>query len=104
MCELNDTELASYKTGASVWGTARGHCGQYNFWLNIRYGGAPNKTEDSAGGMLVGEREGFEAVTAESLRISAIVMCTLLIELEADLIAIFRNWETFTKVSAQHDR
>jgi len=53
MCDLNDTELASYKTGASMWGTARGHCGQYNFWLNIRYGEAPNKTEDAAGRMLV---------------------------------------------------
>ena len=30
MCELNDTELASYKTGASVWGKARGYWGQYN--------------------------------------------------------------------------
>jgi hypothetical protein len=79
MCELNETELASYKTGASVWGTASFHCGQYNFWLNIRCGEAPNKTEDSAGLMLVGERERerFEALTAESLRISAFVVCTI---------------------------
>jgi hypothetical protein len=40
-----------------VWGTARCHCGQYNFWLNIRYGGAPNRTGDVAGRMLVRERE-----------------------------------------------
>ena len=61
MCDLNDTELASYKTGASVWGTVRCHCagGQYNFWLNIRNGDAPNKSEDVACGMLVGGgREG----------------------------------------------
>jgi len=51
------TELASYKTGASVWGTARCHCGQYNFWLNIRYGEAPKKNEDAAGRMVVCVRE-----------------------------------------------
>jgi hypothetical protein len=61
-----------------VWGTARCHCGQYNFWLNIRYGEVPDKTEDSGGTMLVEDRERFEALTAESLRISAVVMCTLL--------------------------
>jgi hypothetical protein len=41
----------------SVWETARCHCGQYNFWLNIRYGGASNKIEDVAGRILVRERE-----------------------------------------------
>ena len=63
-----------------VWATARCHCGQYNFWLNIRYGEAPNKTEDAENRMLLGERERerFEALTAESLRISAVVMCNLL--------------------------
>jgi hypothetical protein len=65
-----------------VWGTARCHCGQYNFWLNIRYGEGPNKTGDGAGRMLVREREKerqrFEALTAQSLRISAVVICTLL--------------------------
>jgi len=45
------------KRGAAVWGTVRCHCGQYNLWLNIRYGGAPNKTEDGEGLMLVTERE-----------------------------------------------
>jgi len=78
-----------------VCGTARCHCGQYNFCLNIRYGEAPNKSEDAAGCMVEreGERERFEALTAESLRISALVMCTLLclIDLECDVIAIFRN-------------
>jgi len=43
--------------GASVWGTARGHCGQYNFWLNIRYGETPKKTEDAAGHVIVCVRE-----------------------------------------------
>jgi hypothetical protein len=55
-------------------------------WLNIRFGEAPNKTEDAAGRMLVcvcerergrerereGERERVEAVTAFSLLISAL--------------------------------
>ena len=40
-----------------MWGKARCHCGQYNLWLNIGYGGAPNKTEDGEGLMLVTERE-----------------------------------------------
>jgi len=40
-----------------VWGTARCHCGQYNFWLNIRYWVGPYKTEGAAGRVLVRERE-----------------------------------------------
>jgi hypothetical protein len=40
-----------------VWGTARDECGLYNFWLNIRYGEALNKTVNAAGRMLVRERE-----------------------------------------------
>ena len=32
------------------------YCGQYNFWLNIGYGGEPNKTENAAGRMLERER------------------------------------------------
>jgi hypothetical protein len=64
-----------------VWRTARGYWGQYNVWgtarchfgLNIRYGEAPDKTEDAGGAMLVEDRERFETLTAESLRISAVV-------------------------------
>ena len=78
MSELNDTEVASYKTGASVWGKGRCHCGRYNFELNIQHGEAPNKTEDSANRMLARERERDETLTADSLRISAFVVCSLL--------------------------
>jgi hypothetical protein len=87
MCDLSDPELASYIRMASVWGTGRGYCGQYNFWLNFRYGVALNKTEDAAGHMVatVREREservrvGFESLTADSKRISALVICTRLL-------------------------
>jgi hypothetical protein len=59
-------------------GSSEGLLGQYNLWLNIRYGEAPDETEDIGGAILVGDRERFEALTAESLRILAVVMCTLL--------------------------
>jgi hypothetical protein len=53
LCDLNDTELKSYKRGGFYVGKSEFHCGQYNFWTNIRYGEGPNKTEDAAGRMLV---------------------------------------------------
>jgi hypothetical protein len=46
--------------------------------MNIRYGEELNKTEDVAGRMLEREREMCEALTAESLRISTVVMCAIL--------------------------